>query len=216
MNACSCSTEAETAAQRRVISVALTLNALMFLVGFVAGIIAQSSGLIADSLDMLADALAYSVGLYAIGQTQLFKSRAATVSGCILVVLGCGVLLDVARRAVFGASPEGRIMLAIAALSLLVNSVVLYLLTRYRDKEVNLRATWICTRADVVANASVIFSAICIWLTGWRYIDLIIGAAIGIYVLKGAFEILGTARAVRLQFASRSTRRSLPKMKPTL
>lgn len=201
MSNCNCNIEAETSAQRRVLVLALLLNALMFLVGFIAGVIAQSSALLADSLDMLADALAYSVALYAIGRTQLFKSHAATVSGFILIVLGSGVLLDVARRAIFGATPEGRIMLAIAAVSLVVNSFVLYLLTRYRDKEVNLRASWICTRADVLANAGVMVSAACLWLTGWRYIDLMIGVVIGIFVLKGAFEILGTARAVRTQMA---------------
>ena len=44
--------------ERRILAIALGLNASMFVVGFVAGLLAESLGLLADSLDMLADALA--------------------------------------------------------------------------------------------------------------------------------------------------------------
>ncbi len=66
-------------------------------------------------------------------------------------------------------------MLVVASLSLLVNTYVLRLLKRHKEGEVHLRATWIFTRADVVANIAVICSALLIWATGWRYVDLLIG-----------------------------------------
>ncbi len=194
MSDCGCEFTSETAAERRSLRIALSLNATMFVVGLVAGVVAESTGLIADSLDMLADALAYAIGLIAISRSALFKTRAATFSGTILLLLGVGVLADVTRRWLFGASPESGIMLVVASLSLLVNSYVLHLLKRHREGEVHLRATWIFTRADVVANIAVICSALLIWATGWRYVDLLIGAAIGLYVTKEAFEILGHAR----------------------
>jgi len=58
-----------------------------------------------------------------------------------LLTLGIGVLLDSARRGVFGSAPEIRIMMGIASISLLVNATVLYLLGKYRDQGVYLRAT---------------------------------------------------------------------------
>ena len=194
MSSCGCEIEGETAGQRRTLTIALVSNAIMFVIGLIAGIAAESTGLIADSLDMLADASAYTIALVAIGRSGLFKNRAAKLSGSILLLLGAGVMVDVVRRGLTGANPESTIMLSVAALSLLVNATVLYLLSRYRAGEVHLRATWIFTRVDVIANIAVIGAAIVVRLTGRDWVDLLIGAAIGTYVIKEALEILGHAR----------------------
>src|ERR1700719_2213685 len=84
----------ETASQRRVLRIALALNATMFIVGVVAGLVGQSSSLIADALDMLADASAYAIALGAIGRSTRFKTGAATLSGSLLLLLGVLVLLE--------------------------------------------------------------------------------------------------------------------------
>jgi cation diffusion facilitator family transporter len=184
----------DSIAQQRVLSIALALNATMFVVGLIAGLVAQSSGLIADSLDMLADAAAYSIALSAVHRDDLFKARAASVSGSLLLVLGIGVLLDAIRRAVIGSAPESGVMIGVASISLVVNATVLYLLGKYRDQGVHLRATWIFTRVDVIANLAVILSGLIILVTSFRFADLIVGAAIGSYVIKEALEILREAR----------------------
>ena len=194
---CGCNANVDSEAQRRVLLLALLLNAIMFLVGLVAGLVAQSTGLIADSLDMLADAATYAIALSAVKRGRLFKARAATVSGSVLLVLGIAVLLDAVRRGVLGSSPESGIMLAVASSSLLVNATVLYLLGKYPDGEVHLRATWVFTRVDVIANVAVILSGLVILLTRFRFIDLVAGGAIGLYVIKEALEILREAREAR-------------------
>ena len=187
----------ETEAQRRVLRIALMLNATMFIVGLVAGLLGQSSSLIADALDMLADASAYAIALGAIGRSTRFKAGAATLSGSLLLVLGVLVLLDAGRRALFGSEPESLVMIAVAFLSFLVNASVLRMLGRYREGEVHLRATWIFTRVDVIANVAVMLSGLVVLLTGSQFPDLIVGGAIGIYVVKEAFEILSEAREAR-------------------
>jgi Co/Zn/Cd efflux system component len=187
----------ETEAQRRVLRIALMLNATMFIVGLVAGLLGESSSLIADALDMLADASAYAIALGAIGRSTRFKAGAATLSGSLLLLLGVLVLLDVGRRSLFGSEPESFVIMAVAFLSLLVNANVLRMLGRYREGEVHLRATWIFTRVDVIANVGVMLSGLVVLLTGSRFPDLIVGGAIGVYVLNEAFEILSEARAAR-------------------
>ena len=162
----------------------------MFVVGFVIGVIGQSTALIADSLDMLADSLAYFLGLMAVGRTIKLKKIIAATSGCLLCFLGAGVLVEVGRRAWLGSSPESTLMIVVASLSLIVNTIVLKLLKKFRHGEVHLRATWIFTRADIIANIGVITSGILVFLTNSRYPDLIVGFAIGLYVIKEAVEIL--------------------------
>jgi cation diffusion facilitator family transporter len=196
MSDCGCHAEANTAAERRVLWIALALNAAMAVIGSLAGWWAQSTGLLADALDMLSDATAYAIGLAAIGRSARFKQRAAGVSGSLLLLLGVGVLVEVGRRAWFGSEPIGWPIVATALVSLAVNLTVLRLLRPFRTGEVHLRATWIFTRADVVANIGVVVSGVVILATGWRYPDLVVGALIGLYVCKEALEILSEAREV--------------------
>ena len=106
MTDCGCEApEVKTAKERRVLRIALVLNAAMAVVGGLAGWIAQSTGLLADALDLLSDATAYAIALVAIGRSALFKVRAAKLSGGILLLLGVGVLVEVGRRLIYGAEP---------------------------------------------------------------------------------------------------------------
>lgn len=194
---CGCHYEARSANERRVLRIALGLNAAMAVVGGLAGWIADSTGLLADALDMLSDASAYAIGLVAIGRTARFKTNAAYASGTVLLLLGLGVLVEVGRRALFGSEPVGGWMIGIALLSLAVNMTVLRMLTPLRHGDVHLRASWIFTRADVVANIGVVISGVLVALTHARYPDLIIGTLIGLYVVREAFEILSEAREAK-------------------
>jgi cation diffusion facilitator family transporter len=169
----------------------------MFIAETAAGIVAHSTGLIADGLDMLADASAYAIALAAVTRGSRFKANAALTSGLILLALGIGVGVDVVRRLLSETHPEGAWMIAVATVALVVNATVLRLLGKQRQDEVHIRATWIFTRADVVANAAVILSGIGVLLTGIRYFDLAVGAAISIFVAKEALEILADARRSR-------------------
>ena len=195
MSECGCEPiPAETAQQRRTFTIALGLNAAMFAVELITGIIGSSMGLIAEGLDNLTDAAAYGIAMMAIGGSPMFKVRAASASGSALLLLGIGVLIEVGRRALYGEAPEGLLMVIVAALSLAVNGTVLWMLSKYRDGDVHLRATWTFTRADVIANLALIVSGLIVLWTGFRFVDLIVGAGIGLYVIKEAVEILGDAR----------------------
>lgn len=198
MSECGCHARATNEAERRILRLALGLNATMFVVGIAAGLIAQSMGLIADSLDMLADASAYGIALMAWTRSASFKASAAQLSGTLLLILGLCVLLGVAWRLVMGSHPEGLWMMGTAFVALVVNATVLRLLERFRHGEVHLRATWLFTRVDVIANLAVIVSGVLVFLLHSAVPDLLIGAAIACYVLKEALGILREAKEARV------------------
>jgi len=181
----------------RTLRLALALNATMFVVELIGGVIGESSGLIADSLDMLADASAYGIAIAAVSRGSLFKARAATASGTILLLLGIGACLAIVGRAITGSEPESLIMAILATPALIVNTIVLRLLSKHRNGEVHLRATWIFTRADVVANLAVLVASLLVFMTGSRYPDLVVGFGIGLYVIREALEILRDAAKAR-------------------
>jgi Co/Zn/Cd efflux system component len=153
---CACQeASAKTDSQRTTVRIAFILNSAMFVIGLIAGYLAQSTGMMADALDMGTDAVAYALALMAITRSFNFKRNAARLSGAVLVILGAGIVIDVIRRAIFGSEPIGLAMMAYSALSFAVNLYVLVLLSKYRRGEVHLRASYICTRADVIANVGV-------------------------------------------------------------
>jgi Co/Zn/Cd efflux system component len=146
---------------------------------------------------MLADASAYTLALLAIGRAMAFKRNVARWSGSLLLILSFGIIIDVARRGLWGSEPEGTLMMGFSLLSLVVNIIVLRMLSKYRNGEPHLRASWIFTRADVVANMGVFVSGLVVSLTGARYADLVVGLAIGLYVFKEAVEIIRHANETR-------------------
>lgn len=202
MSDCGCHHEAKSAQERRILTIALVLNAAMAVIGGVAGWMGQSTGLLADALDMLSDATAYAIGLVAIGRGARFKANAAWLSGSVLLMLGLGLLLEVGRRVFQGAGPLSGWMIGTACLSLVVNLTVLRLLAPLKSGEVHLRATWIFTRADVVANVGVIVAGILVLVLASPYPDYVIGTLIGLYVIKEALEILSDARNARSESKS--------------
>jgi Co/Zn/Cd efflux system component len=105
-----------------------------------------------------------------------------------------GIVADATRRFLFGSDPLGAAMVGFSLSSLFVNVTVLRMLAQYRQGEVHMRASWICTRADVVANFGVLASGLTVLATGWRYADLVVGLAISIYVAKEAIEIWQQSR----------------------
>jgi len=170
--------------------VLLGINAIMFVVGMTAGLIAQSTGLTADSLDMFADAAVYGLALYAVGRSAKMQVRAAHLAGVLQLILAIGVLVEVVRRFVFGSEPEWLVMIAIAFVSLIANTACLLLISKHREGGAHMKASWIFSANDVVINLGVITAGALVAWTGSNYPDLIIGTIVGVIVLNGARRIL--------------------------
>ena len=194
---CGCSVELEPKEQRRVLITLLSINALMFVVEIVTGLLAASTGLIADSLDMLADAMVYGVALYAVGATLSAKVRAAYLSAFFQIALAVGVAIEIARRVIWGSSPEPTLMVVISLVALAANALCLVLISRHREGGVHMRASWIFSRNDVIANAGVILAGFLVYQLGSRWPDLIIGSIIVFIVWRGGATILADARQER-------------------
>ncbi len=193
MSSCGCDIEIKNKEQHRVLILLLAINGVMFIVEIVAGIIADSTALIADSLDMLADATAYAIGLYAVGRSLLVKAKAAYYSGVFQVVLGLGVLFDIVHRVVVGSEPESIMMIIMGIMALIANTVCLILIYKHRQGEVHMRASWIFSKNDVIANSGVISGGFLVAYTGSFYPDLFIGLIIAVIVIRGGVHIIKDA-----------------------
>ena len=195
---CGCELEIKSAAQARVLWFVLAINGAMFVAEFGAGVIAESAALISDSFDMLADATVYAVSLYTVSRSDLARASAARLSGYLQIGLGVFAIFEVVRRAIAGSSPEPSFMIAVSTIALVANVACLRLIAAHREGGVHMRASFIFSQNDVIANCAVILGGIFVAFSGWPFWDLFAGAGIGVLVFWGGVRILSEARTATI------------------
>src|SRR5687768_3195043 len=119
---------AQQAEQRRILVIVLLINAVMFVVGFGAGIVAGSTALMADATDMLGDAFVYGISLYALARSDRWKAGVALAKGLFILALGAGIAINVAFKIQSGVPPSSGLMLLFGGLALVANAACLALL----------------------------------------------------------------------------------------
>lgn len=180
----------QTSEEGRVLWMLLAINFAMFLLEIGVGFYAQSTGLIADSLDMLADAVVYSMSLYAVGRSHLIQHRAARLSGWFQLLLAFGAFTEVVRRFIFGSEPNSVFMMGMSVVALCANVSCIFLLMKHRRGAVHMRASWIFSTNDVLANVGVITAGALVYLFKSPWPDLAIGLIIAAIVTRGALSIM--------------------------
>ncbi|TCK17863.1 cation diffusion facilitator family transporter [Thiogranum longum] len=191
---CGVNLKQANAAERRVLTIVLLINAGMFVAEFGAGLWSGSTALLADSLDMLADALVYALGLFALGRAAHWRARAALTSGLLQLLLGVGIAVEAMHKLAENELPDAATMGWFGVLALLANALCVALLARYRSGDINLRATWICSRNDMIGNVGVLIAA---GLVGWlqsAWPDILIGLLIAGIVIRSAWAVIHEAR----------------------
>ena len=189
MTDCGCDSDLDPRAEKKTLMTLLIINGIMFLFEFAAGLFAESTALLADSLDMLADATVYAIALYAVGRTTHVKIKAAKLSGLFQLLLGSGLLIEILRRAIWGSEPVSLLMITIGFMALIANVICLLLIAKHRQGEIHMRASWIFSRNDVIANIGVIAGGVIVYISESHWPDLIIGTVIAVIILRGAWQI---------------------------
>ena len=188
-----CELEAMRLHQSRTLWVVLGINASMFGIEIVTGLLAGSTALLADSLDMLGDALVYGFSIFVVGRSIQWRASAALMKGVIMAAFGMVVLAQAGYHFVSPQVPDFGLMGGIGALALTANVVCLLLLTRHRNDDLNMRSTWLCSRNDIIANTGVLVAAVGVFLTASPWPDLVIGLLITAVFMRSAIYVVREA-----------------------
>ena len=181
-------------AWRRVLWIALTINAAMFAVEIAGGVAAQSAALQADALDFLGDSANYAISLGVAGLALQWRARAAWFKGASLLLLGLWVLGSTLWMALAGTLPHAETMGAIGILALAANIACAIMLWRHRDGDANRRSVWICSRNDAIGNIAVVAAALGVFGTGTGWPDIIVAAILAALGISGGWQIVRQAR----------------------
>lgn len=178
---------------RRVLWIALAINAGMFGVEMVAGVTAHSAALRADALDFLGDSANYAISLGVAGLALGWRARAALAKGLSLLVLGLWVIGSTVWMAMRGTLPAAETMGAIGVLALLANLLCAMLLWRHREGDANRRSVWICSRNDAIGNVAVVAAALGVFGTGTAWPDIAVAAVLAGLGVSGGWQIVRQA-----------------------
>ena len=181
--------------QRTALWWVLGINFGFFLIEMTAGWIAHSMGLVADSLDMLADSMVYGLSLFAVGAAVATKKKIAKLSGFFQMGLAMLGFAEVIRRFFFSSeTPLFGWMILVAALALVANVISLLIITKAKSSEAHMQASAIFTSNDIIVNGGVIVAGILVYALETRWPDLLVGAIVFGFVMRGALKILKLSR----------------------
>jgi cobalt-zinc-cadmium efflux system protein len=199
------------AGHRGRLAIALLASLGILAVDVVGGVVSNSLALLADAGHVLTDVAGMALALGAItfaGRTPTEKRTFGFLRLEILAALANGLLMfGIAGFVLFEAwnrltqPPEVRsgVMLLVAAVALVVNAALLFLLHRAQQESLNMRGAYLEVLGDLLGSVAVIAAALVISVTGWTVADAVASAFIGLFILPRAFNLLRQAVDVLLE-----------------
>ena len=180
----------------------------------VTGIITGSLALLSDAGYMATDALGLGMAIAAIqaaSKARVHSQRtfglyrleilAALVNAALLFGVAGYVLFEAISRLRDAPDVASTPVLIVGVIGLVVN-VVAFLLLRAGSKEsLNLQGAYLEVLSDMLGSVGVIVAAIVWGITGWSWVDPVIGAAIGVFILPRAWKLGREALRVLVQAA---------------
>ncbi|MBO1749704.1 cation transporter [Stenotrophomonas indicatrix] len=194
---CGCGKTLDVAAMqarhRRVLWIVLLINLATFLMMVGASWYSHSSSLLSGALDNLGDAATYLLSLLVVGAGVAAKARVALFKGVLILAAAVAVAAQIGWRLAHPQVPLFESMGLAALLNLAANGFCLWLLTPYRNDDVNLASAWECARNDIFEGVSVVLAAGLVALFGAGWPDLLVAIALLVVFLRSALWVLRIA-----------------------
>src|SRR5215470_11902035 len=178
---------------RRVLWIALAINAGMFLVEGVSGMLGDSVSLQADALDFFGDAANYGLALAVLGLTLTHRATAALIKGVSMGLFGLWVIGATIYNTIVQTVPSPAVMGFVGFLALAANLGVAVLLYRHRLGDSNRRSVWLCTLNDAIGNLAVMLAASGVFASGTPWPDLAVAAVMATLALSSSYRVITQA-----------------------
>jgi len=198
-------------ASEKSLLLVLGLTSTFMMAEVVGGVIFGSLALISDAAHMLTDAAALAVAVAAIriGKRPAdhrrtfgyyrFEILAAAFNAVVLFLVAAYILYEAYQRLRTPPEVQTLGMLAIASLGLMVNLVGMQILRAGSKSSLNVKGAYLEVWADMLGSIGVIVAAAAIYFTGWVWLDSLVAAAIGIWVLPRTWRLLKEALNILLE-----------------
>ncbi len=191
----------------------LALSGAVLVCELVGGVLSHSLALIADAAHVFADiaglTLAYAAtsladraptGRHTFG---LYRAEilAAFVNAQVLLVLALLLLYESVRRVKAPIEIHTGLMFWVALAALAANAGAIALLSSARQWNLNMRAAYLEVVTDAVGSLAVIATSLAIPVTGWKWLDPAVSAAVALWILPRGIALLRQTAHILLEGA---------------
>jgi len=186
----------------RAFAIGIVLNLGFVVAETVFGFIANSMSLLADAGHNLSDVL----GLVVAWAGAIMAKRAssprftygfkkapilAALANSLFLLIAIGAIGAEAIRRLFHPSvTEGRTIIVVAAIGIVVNGATALLFARGREHDINIRGAYLHMAADAAVSAAVVFAGLVIVWTGQQWVDPVMSLAVAVVILWGTIGLL--------------------------
>jgi cobalt-zinc-cadmium efflux system protein len=196
------------------LTAAFGVVATVLVVELVVGLATNSLALLSDAGHMGTDALGLGMALAAIhlasrgGQRSdrsfgLYRLEILAALANAVLLFGVAVYVSVEALSRLGTAgtPDSVPVAAAAAVGLVANIVAFRLLRPGAAESVNVRGAYLEVLADLVGSVGVLVAVAVFSLTGWGWVDPVVGAALGLWILPRTWRLGAEAVRVLVQAA---------------
>ena len=199
------------AAHRGRLKVALILTTGYLMAEVVGGLLAGSLALLADAGHMLTDVGGLALALFAIAMGQRSATAERTFGyyrvEILAAVANATVLLGISGYILWAAYGRfrapgpvaGGTVLVVATVGLIVNLIGMRLLAGGSGESLNVKGAYLELLSDMVSSIGVIVAGIVIFAGGPTWIDPLVSAGIGLYIVPRTWVLLREAVGVLLE-----------------
>ena len=198
---------------RRAFVVGLVLNIAFVIAELTAGLMAGSLALVADAGHNLSDVLslalawgAFLVAEKAPSPSFTYRLRKGTVLAAlfsaVFLLVAMGVIAWEAVARLRAPSPvDGPLVLVIAGIGVVINTVTAALFFADRKDDLNIRAAYLHMAADAAVSLGVVVAGVLIITTGRLWIDPVLSLVIVVVIVVGTWGLLRDSLRLALDAA---------------
>lgn len=186
----------------RAFAVGISLNTIFVVVETIYGIASHSVALVADAAHNLSDVLGLVFAWAAVILARRKPSRrrtyglrkstvlAALANAVLLLVAIGGVAWEAVGRLRTPAPIEGKTVIAVAAVGVVINGVSAALFAKGQKGDANVRGAFLHLASDAAVSLGVVIAGVVILRTGWMWLDPVVSILISLVILIGTWGLL--------------------------
>ncbi|WP_326833441.1 cation diffusion facilitator family transporter [Cutibacterium porci] len=195
---------------------ALTLLAAFMITEVVTAVVSGSLALLSDAGHMLSDIGAIAIALWAARLTQRrpqgswtwgwkrAEILSAAVNGVTLLVVAIVVGVEAIQRLLTPPAVGGELIMVIAAIGVVVNIAVAWLVARASRRSLNVEGAYQHILTDLFGFIGTLVAGLVIVLTGWARADAIASLIICALMLRAAYSLLSQTGRILMEVAPAS------------
>lgn len=184
------------------LALSLTLTAIFVVIEVIAGFLGNSLALLTDAAHNFTDVIALGLSWYALrlaakpanaGKTFGYHRvgiLVALINSTTLILIAVGIFYEAWQRLLTPPEVDSGILIGVGAVAFLINAATAWLIQKGSEHDLNIRSAFLHLMGDVFSTLGAVIAGVVIALTAWNWLDPLVSALIGVFILFNAWSVL--------------------------